>query len=64
LKSGSLNLLEPSGTVQDYNGTALPSLLLSITCFVPQNEITEERRHLFRAMERLEKMEEIREILQ
>jgi len=24
LKSGSLNLLEPSGPVQAYNGTALP----------------------------------------
>ena len=25
LKSGSLNLLEPSGPVQDFNGIALPS---------------------------------------
>jgi hypothetical protein len=27
LKSGSLNLLEPSGSVHAYNGIALPALL-------------------------------------
>ena len=34
LKSGNLNSLEPSGTVQACNGTALPFLLLvfRITC--------------------------------
>jgi len=31
LKSGSLKLLEPSGPVQAYNGTALPFLSLSLS---------------------------------
>jgi len=30
MKSGSLKLLEPSGTVQACNGIALPSLTLTI----------------------------------
>jgi hypothetical protein len=33
MKSGNLNLLEPSGPLQAYNGTALP-LLLPQSCAV------------------------------
>jgi hypothetical protein len=39
LKSGTLNLLEPSGTVQACNGIALPSVAL-ITPHVPPQSFT------------------------
>jgi hypothetical protein len=45
LKSGSLNLLEPSGPVKVCNGVALPLLLLEIvyavTCLVVDSDIYE-----------------------
>jgi len=45
LKSGSLNLLEPSGPVQAYNGMALPLpyqllVVLSVVSFIEILQIT------------------------
>ena len=38
LKSGGLNLLEPSGPVQACNGTALPFTVLAINGFIGKDD--------------------------
>jgi hypothetical protein len=47
MKSGSLNILEPSGPLQAYTGIALPVPFLSVINFTTENNRFKEARSFF-----------------
>jgi hypothetical protein len=46
LKSGSLNLLEPSGPVKTCNGIALPFYYVKGKCGIPRVEVNEIKKFI------------------
>jgi hypothetical protein len=47
LKSGSLNLLEPSGPAKVYNGSALPYYKIPRTLDLKQDTVFQTQSHTF-----------------